>query len=181
MNALPEYFDFTYVDPNGCRPVMCFGLSKGSQKSKNSGCWGGVNDALTSGSFSQSVGWKAEAPDGATFDVNVTPVASEDCANIDDPENLITANGAYPLGGAGIAPGVTAGPTEIIPVTIAPLPKSDGGGGGGTCTVSWDCGTSSQCATVMGGYTGTTGPFDSASECENWRQTQTTFSVCSCS
>ena len=41
----------------------------------------------------------------------------------------------------------------------------------------WTC-SGSQCATVMGGSSGTAGPFSSSPECETWRQTYITSSRC---
>jgi len=33
---------------------------------------------------------------------------------------------------------------------------------------NWSCGSSSQCANIMGGYAGSTGPFCSLSSCQTW-------------
>jgi len=57
---------------------------------------------------------------------------------------------------------------------------SGGSSGGGTTYwyADWYC-TGSQCAAVMGGYSGTAGPFSSSAECEQWRQTYILTSSCS--
>lgn len=57
--------------------------------------------------------------------------------------------------------------------------SGSGSSGSGTCSVSWTC-SSSQCASVMGGYSGTAGPFSDATACEHWRQTYILSSTCSC-
>lgn len=46
---------------------------------------------------------------------------------------------------------------------------SGGGGGGGGWYADWSC-SSSQCASVMGGYSGSTGPFSTQSACIAWTQ-----------
>ncbi|WP_248342237.1 IPT/TIG domain-containing protein [Anaeromyxobacter paludicola] len=45
--------------------------------------------------------------------------------------------------------------------------------------MSWTC-SGTQCASVMGGYSGTAGPFADAAACEAWRHTYILTSVCSC-
>ncbi len=48
-----------------------------------------------------------------------------------------------------------------------------------SCYASWTC-AGPQCASVMGGTSGTAGPFPDASTCEAWRQTYILSSSCSC-
>lgn len=55
---------------------------------------------------------------------------------------------------------------------------SASGGSGGAYYANWYC-TGAQCASVMGGYSGTAGPFSSATACEQWRQTYILTSTCS--
>jgi hypothetical protein len=43
-----------------------------------------------------------------------------------------------------------------------------GGSGGSSYYANWSCGSSSQCASVMGAYVGTEGPFCSSSSCQAW-------------
>jgi hypothetical protein len=71
-------------------------------------------------------------------------------------------------------------------IVLAILSGCGGGGGGedsGGSTTSyyadWTCSGQSQCATVMGGYSGTAGPFSSSAACEQWRQTNILTSSCS--
>ncbi len=79
-------------------------------------------------------------------------------------------------------------PAVFSIVVVALLSGCGGGGGGGgsgpgsgnatAYYANWYC-IGSQCATVMGGYSGTTGPFASLTECEQWRQTYILTSSCS--
>jgi hypothetical protein len=73
-----------------------------------------------------------------------------------------------------------------LAVFVAALAACGGGGSQGTgsqtssvCSVSWTC-SGSQCASVMGGYSGTAGPFADAAACEAWRHQYILSSVCSC-
>jgi hypothetical protein len=52
------------------------------------------------------------------------------------------------------------------------------GGSSSQYYASWYC-TGSQCAAVMGGMSGTAGPFSTAAECEAWRQAYILTSTCS--
>ncbi len=49
-----------------------------------------------------------------------------------------------------------------------------------SCYAKWSCGSSSQCAKVMGGSSGNTGPFPSAGECDAWRRKYIYGATCSC-
>lgn len=53
------------------------------------------------------------------------------------------------------------------------------GGAATECFADWQC-AGPQCAQVMGGYSGTAGPFSSSDECEQWRQEYILSSTCSC-
>lgn len=62
--------------------------------------------------------------------------------------------------------------TGITPVSGGSGGGGGGGGGGGTGGPyywdNWTCGSSSQCASLMGGYTGSTGPMCTLSDCTAW-------------
>jgi hypothetical protein len=47
-------------------------------------------------------------------------------------------------------------------------PGTGGGGGGTSYYANWTCGSSSQCASVMGGSAGTRGPFCALADCQRW-------------
>lgn len=175
---LPYRMDLSFADPNGCQPVVGFTLSKGGKKSRSTGCFPGLRDHRTSGSFIRYVGFAADAPDGASFDLDMVTISSAGCAWIDSPLNLITADGAHPLGSPGVAAGVSAQIPMTISVSISP-PPAPVTGGTSSCTAAWDCGTSAQCKSVMGGQSGTAGPFASLAACNQWRQTYFAGGVCS--
>lgn len=69
-------------------------------------------------------------------------------------------------------------------IIVASLLSGCGGGGGGgsgsatSYYANWNC-AGPQCASVMGGYSGTAGPFSSLAACEQWRQTYILSSSCS--
>jgi hypothetical protein len=62
--------------------------------------------------------------------------------------------------------------TGITPTSGGSGGGGGGGGGGGTGGPyywdNWTCGSSSQCASLMGGYTGSTGPMCTLSDCTAW-------------
>lgn len=68
-------------------------------------------------------------------------------------------------------------------IVVATFLSGCGGGGGAGSSGStdyyavWWC-TGSQCATVMGGYNGTAGPFSSLEACEQWRKDYILTSYC---
>ncbi len=170
--------DLSFSDPNGCQPVVALTLAKNGKSSTHTGCFPGLRDHRTSGSFTRNLGFSATAPDGASFDLQMAVLSSTNCLYIDQPVLLLTDNGAHALGVAGTTDGVFANNPISIPVTIAP-PPSGGTTSGGTCTASWDCGASSQCITAMGTKTGTAGPFASLAACNQWRQSYFAGAVCS--
>lgn len=170
--------DFTFSDPNGCQPVVALTLAKNGKSSTRTGCFPGLRDHRTSGSFTRKLGFSATAPDGADFDLQTTVLSNTDCSNIEHPVLLLTGNGAHPLGAPGATNGVFAPNPISIPVSIAAAP-SGGTTPSGTCTASWDCGTSSQCVSVMGTKTGTAGPFTSLAACNQWRQSYFAGGRCS--
>jgi hypothetical protein len=85
--------------------------------------------------------------------------------------------------GAGPAAGIRAIPGLLL---CAVLAACGGGGGGGGDTAqgvyyaNWTCGGSSQCASVMGGPSGSTGPFSTLAACNSWCATYIP-GACSCS
>src|SRR3984885_11566965 len=92
----------------------------------------------------------------------------------------ITMSQAYTFGCVGCifwgnADNFSQTPTQT-PLTLTGITPvsggSGGGGGGGTGGPyywdNWTCGSSSQCAELMGGYTGSTGPMCTLSDCTAW-------------
>jgi hypothetical protein len=150
-----------FDDPNNCRPVLAFTLAKGGVHSKHTGCFPGIHDNLRVGDIMTAVGFTADAPDGATFDLQLAVLSSPDCTDIDQPTKLVTAAG------------VEAGNPVSVPVTIVP-PSTGSGSGSGICPAgdlqvsTLECdpigsgGTSSYCLSAAE-YTGATGmPLPSA-------------------
>ena len=116
-----DQLDVGFHDPNGCRPILAFTISRHGNRSSHTGCFPGLNDHVTAGRYSNQIGWKATLPDGADFDLEMAAVASTDCASIDDPAALMTN------------PTAVANNPVTLPVTIAPPPDSGNGSGSDTC------------------------------------------------
>ncbi len=117
-----DILDVSFADPNGCQPMLAFRLSGTGGHSSHTGCFPGLHDHKTAGTINGSVGFAASEPTGATFGLEVSVVASTDCASIDDPATLIT-----------LATAVANNPLTVQ-VTIAPPQSSSGGDGGGSDT-----------------------------------------------
>lgn len=146
-----DRIDVGFDDPNNCQPMLAFTLAKNGVHSKHTGCFPGIRDNRRTGDIMTAVGFTAEAPEGATFDLLLNVVSSPDCTSIDQPAALITATG------------VEADNPITVPVTIAP--PSTGGGtcsGGDLLVSTLDCdplgsgGQSSYCLSAAE-YTGATG------------------------
>ena len=156
---------------------MGFRFAKNGIRSTHTGCFPGLRDHRSSGTFTRNIGFTASAPEGADFDLEMVGISSVDCISIDNPLNLLTSNGAHPIGSPGVPAGVTAANPISISVKIAPPPAPNPSGS--SCAAAWDCGSSSQCASVMGGRAGTAGPFASLAACNQWRQTYFAGAFCS--
>lgn len=75
-------------------------------------------------------------------------------------------------------PGVVLG-FALLTATLASCAGAGSGSSNSACYVSWTC-SSSQCASVMGGYSGSAGPFADDAACEKWRHDYILSSTCSC-
>lgn len=167
---LTDSLPLGFTDPNGCQPIIALTLSRNGKTTSHTGCFPGLRDHRTSGSFIRRVGFTASAPAGASFDLQMLPIASADCAAIDNPPAMLSVNGTY-------AAGASAGRTVSIPVTIAPPPSS--GGSGATYYYSnWTCNNQSGCIADMGHNTGSAGPFCSAQACAAWNASYIHSATC---
>lgn len=123
---LTDLLVLSFTDPNGCQPIVGLTLSKNGKPSSHTGCFPGLRDHRTSGSFTRSLGFTANAPDGANFDLQMVVISTAGCTSIDNPPALFTTNGTY-------AAGAVAGARVSIPVTIAPPPSTGSSGSSGSC------------------------------------------------
>lgn len=151
-----------WSDPSGCQPSFCFSVCNAALKCSTSArCSRSVHDGLLAGSTILTLGYTAVPADGAAnLSLDVVPLSS---ANCQDPIALLVSG----------SPGALIG----APVTISETLKaggSDGGSGGGSGGAyqwaNWSCGSSAQCASAMGGSTGSAGPMCTLNDCNAWGQ-----------
>jgi hypothetical protein len=167
---LTDRLDLGFTDPNGCQPIVALTLSKNGKTSGHTGCFPGLRDHRTSGTFTRSLGFTASAPAGASFDLQMVVISSADCTSIDKPLDLFTTNGTY-------ATGVVAGTPVTVPVTIAPPPTSSSSGSN-YFYANWDCKNQSGCIADMGHNLGSAGPFCTSSACLAWKNAYMRTSTC---
>lgn len=146
--------NLAWTDPLGCRPSFCLShCPRGVRCSGQARCSPLRHDGTTSATTLHWVSYaKAPAADTA-HDLQIIAVSAPGC-----PADVTAL----------IAAGSTT--LKVSPPLRLPVTWTLGGSGGSVCAY-WSCGSSSQCAAVMGAPSGTQCTFEPGQTCQQWCQT----------